>query len=786
MLIKTWLQKCAVMTLLVLAFVQTPQGQNAAPQLGKNSVREVVAAMTTEEKVSLLVGMGFNFPDAPQASEEDRNTPEKVPGAAGRTHAIPRLGIPYLTLSDGPAGVRIKPIRNGDNSKTYYATGFPISTLIASSWDTGLANRVGEAIGREALDYGIDIMLSPAMNIHRNPLGGRNFEYFSEDPLISGRMAAAYLNGIQSNGVGSSIKHFAANNQEFNRMRSNSIVSERALREIYLKGFEIAVRESQPWTVMSSYNLINGTYAAESKDLLTNILRGEWGFKGFVMTDWFGGTNPVASLKAGNDVLMPGFVAQTEALIKALESGTLTKQDVDTSVERVLNIVLQSPSFKKTGYSNQPDLQASAQIAREAASEGMVLLKNENNALPLAAPAKIALLGNSSYDLIAGGSGSGDVHKKYVVSLDQGLAAAGFSLDYSLKQTYIRFIAEEKVKRGKTPPFRLPPPIPEMPLKINRLQQLANESNVAVVTLGRNSGEFSDRKLEDDFTLATAERAFLENVSNAFRAKGKKVVVVLNVGGPMDVASWQGLVDSVLLAWQPGQEGGHAIADVLTGKVNPSGKLATTFPVSYSDVASATTFPGKELTGASNVSPSVFGDKPAEAAYEEGMYVGYRYYNTFGVKPAYDFGYGLSYTTFSYGRVKLSTNKFQEKVIVSVSVENTGKVSGKEVVQLYVAAPKLKLKKPVSELRAFAKTRLLKPGESQTLIFTLTAKDLASFDASSSSWIAEAGTYSINIGGSSSNTRSSATFELPKDLIVAKSQKLLAPAASLKELEPSR
>lgn len=788
MLKKASLRLWLVITAVILVSVKTPQGQSEPPRLGKNSVKEVVAAMTTEEKVKLLVGMGFNadIPGLPQSSEEDRNTAEKVPGAAGRTHAIRRLGIPSLTLSDGPAGVRISPIRTSDNSRTYYATGFPIATLIAASWDTELANRVGVAMGREARDYGIDIMLAPAMNIHRNPLGGRNFEYYSEDPLIAGRMAASFVNGVQSNSVGTSIKHFAANNQEFNRMQSNSIVSERALREIYLKAFEIAVKESQPWTVMSSYNLINGTYASESHDLLTTILRDEWGFKGFVMSDWFGGKDPIAQLKAGNDLLMPGVTGQTNAIITAVEYGTLSKQQLDNNVERVLNIVLQLPAFKSISYSNQPDLSASALVARQAAIEGMVLLKNDNNALPLTTPSRVALFGNSSYDLIAGGTGSGNVNKKYVVSLDQGLATAGFLLDDSLKNSYTQFIAEQKTKRGKTPSFMLPPPIPEMSLEMERLQQLANDSNVAVITLGRNSGEFSDRKLENDFALAASEHAFIENVSNVFHAKGKKVVVVLNVGGPIEVASWRALVDSVLLAWQPGQEGGHAIADVLSGKVNPSGKLPTTFPMSYTDVPSATTFPGKAVVSGAHVSPSVFGDKPAEAVYEEGIYVGYRYYNTFGVKPAYEFGYGISYTTFSYGRLKLSTNRFQDKVTVSISVENSGKVPGKEVVQLYVAAPTLKLKKPANELRAFAKTRLLKPGESQTISFTLTPKDLASFDTASSSWIAEAGTYSINIGASSSNTKSAATFELPRDVVVATSKKLLPLTVDLKEIGPSR
>jgi beta-glucosidase len=776
-----------IIVLLTLTTTNVTCGQNPAPQLGKNSVKEVVAAMTLEEKVKLLVGMGFNLdiPGLPPIEEEDRRTPERVVGAAGRTHAIPRLNIPSLTLSDGPAGVRIDPTRNGDNSKTYYATGFPIATLLASSWDTETAQRVGAAMGSEVRDYGIDILLAPALNIHRNPLGGRNFEYYSEDPLVAGKMTAAFVRGIQSNGVGTSIKHFAVNNQEFNRMQSNSVIGERALREIYLKGFEIAVKESQPWTVMSSYNLINGTYASQAGELLTTLLRSEWGFKGFVMSDWFGGNDAVAQIRAGNDMLMPGFVAQSQAIIKAISDGTLSTKQLDTSVERVLNIVLQSPTFKHFNYSNAPDLTSNARVVRETAAEGMVLLKNDGNALPIA-PTKVSLFGNTSYELIAGGTGSGDVNKKYVVSLDQGLLAAGFTIDESLRQTYKEFIADQKARRPKGRPFMPLPPISEMSIAGDRLEQLATDSNIAVLTLGRSSGEFEDRQVENDFTLTTIERNLIDNISNAFHAKGKKIVVVLNVAGPIEIASWRTKVDAILLAWQPGQEGGYSITDVLSGKVNPSGKLATTFPVSYDDVPSAKTFPGKELVGVKPYIDNPFAGKPAEAVYDEGIYVGYRYYDTFGVKPAYEFGYGLSYTTFTFGDLKLNKGNFDGPVTVTVTVKNTGKVPGKEVAQLYISAPDQKLKKPKNELKAFAKTRLLKPGESQTISFELTSKDLASFDPASSSWVAEAGTYSLNIASSSANIKASRNVELAKDVVVEKSQKLLSPPPGLKEIEPPR
>ena len=782
---KNVLIQCAVVALLVLNSVQRPNAQRVLPKLGTSSIKEVVAEMTLEEKASLLVGMGMDLgvPNLPQPSEEDRKVPEKVPGAAGRMRGIARLGIPSLTLADGPAGVRISPTRK-DSNQTYYATGFPIATLIASSWDTELAKRVGIATGTEAREYGVDILLSPAMNIQRNPLGGRNFEYYSEDPLLAGKIAASFVNGVQSAGVGTSVKHFAANNQEFNRMQSNSIVSERALREIYLRGFEIAVKESQPWTIMSSYNLINGTYASESSELITTLLRDEWGYKGFVMTDWFGGSDALAQMKAGNEVLMPGTANQIQAILKAVNEGELSKDQLDRNVERVLQIILQTASYKNVKYTSRPDLKTGAQVAREAATEGMVLLKNETNSLPLTSKGKVALFGNSAYDLVAGGTGSGDVNKQYVISLDQGLAQAGFTLDESLKQSYANFIAAEKAKRPKLPWFLLPPPIPEMSVAKDRLEQLANDSNLAIIVVGRNSGEFSDRKVEKDFTLAPTEHTFIKEVVNTFHAKGKKVVAVMNCGGPIEMASWRSFPDAILLAWQPGQEGGHAITDVLTGKVNPSGKLPNTFPVTYSDVPSANTFPGKELVGHPPLITNPFGGKPTEVVYEEGIYVGYRYYNTFGVKPAYEFGYGLSYTNFSFTPIKLSTSKFRDKLTATVSIKNTGLVAGKEVVQLYLKAPKQKLKKPESELRGFVKTRLLQPGESQTVTFTITPRDLSSFDTASSSWIAEAGTYSVNVGASSLDIKNSASFRLDKELVVVKSRKLLAPHRQFSELEP--
>jgi beta-glucosidase len=777
-----------VFMLVAVKFISA-QTEKALPQLGKNSNKEVIAAMTLEEKAKILVGNGFRMPGARPQGPTIGQTQDKVPGAAGTTFAIPRLGIPSIVVADGPAGLRIQPVRNNDSSKTYYATAFPVATLLASTWDTALVKKVGVAFGSEVHEYGVDILLAPALNIHRNPLGGRNFEYYSEDPLIAGKMTSAIVNGIESNGVGTSIKHYAANNQESNRNTVNTIVSERALREIYLKGFEIAVKGSQPWTVMSSYNKVNGTYTSEEYDLQTTVLRKEWGFKGFVMTDWFGGRNPVEQMKAGNDLLMPGTPQQSQRIIDAVNHDSLDVKVLDENVDRILNIILQSPSFKNYKYSDKPDLRKDAEVSREAAEEGMVLLKNDGNTLPLKNQKKVALFGNTSYNIIAGGTGSGDVNKAYTISLLQGLANAGYSTDDEIKQQYSTYLADYNVKHPKKnffEEFMNPtPPAPEFEVTRDVISKKAEEADVAIYTIGRNAGEGRDRKLENDYYLGDDEKQLIKNIADAFHAKNKKFVVVLNIGGVIDVASWRDNADAILLAWQPGLEAGNAIANVLNGKVNPSGKLATTFPMDYKDVPSAKNFPGKEYPDQATGS-GFMRQVPAEVTYEEGIYVGYRYYNTFNVSPAYEFGYGLSYTNFDYSNLKLSSSSFNNKTTATVTVKNTGKVAGKEAVQVYISAPAKNLDKPSEELKAFAKTKLLQPGESQTLSFDIDAADLSSFDTKRESWVAEAGTYSIKVGASSKNIKQTTTFDLSKELVTEKDHKVLVPQTEINEMKSQK
>lgn len=747
--------------------------------------KELVSKMTTEEKVNLVVGMGMNIPGLSQGGPVIGQTMDKVPGAAGTTYAIQRLGIPNTVVADGPAGLRIEPKRKNDNN-TYYATAWPVATLLASTWDTKLVGEVGKAMGNEVKEYGVDVLLGPGMNIQRNPLGGRNFEYYSEDPLVSGKMAAAMVNGIQSNGVGTSIKHFAANNQEKNRNSVNAIISERALREIYLKGFEIAVKESNPWTVMSSYNYLNGTYTSENYDLLTTVLRKEWGFKGLVMTDWFGGKDAVAQMKAGNDLIMPGRNDQKKAIADAINSGLLEMRVLDENAARIVDYILGSQAIKNYAYSNKPDLKAHAVIARRAAAEGMILLKNDGVTLPLG-KLSIAPFGNTSYDIISGGTGSGDVNEEYTISLVQGLLNADFKVDESLKEAYVKHIDDYKAKHPKGNLFQEfmnpTPPAPELAVSDELIDQKATEDGVALITIGRNAGEGSDRKVENDFNLKEGEVKLIDAVSNAFHAKGKKVVVIINAGGVIEVASWRDKVDAILLAWQPGLEAGNAIADVLSGKVNPSGKLATTFPVKYEDDVTVKNFPGREFP--EKATTGGFGMKmiPGEVTYEEGVYVGYRYYNTFNVKPAYEFGYGLSYTSFNYSDLKIVSKTADKTITASVTITNTGKVAGKEVVQLYITAPAGKVDKPAEELKAFAKTGLLKPGGSETITLVLTPADLASFNTASTSWVADKGTYTVKAGASSTDIRQTASFVLSNDIVTEKCNKVLVPQVTINELK---
>ncbi len=746
--------------LLTFAALSLALSALAQPQLREDNVEEVLKAMTLQEKATLLVGGAR----AAIVNGVTTGVAANVPGAAGNTRPIERLGIPSTVLADGPAGLRIQPTRQGD-SNTYYCTGFPVGTLLASSWDVDLVKSMTRAMGNEVLEYGVDVLLAPGMNIHRNPLCGRNFEYFSEDPLLSGKMAAAYVKGIQSNGVGTSIKHYAANNQETNRNEDDAVISQRALREIYLKNFEIAVKEAQPWTVMSSYNKLNGDYTQQSEGLLTTVLRDEWGFTGIVMTDWGNKAGTVKSAKAGNDLMEPGNQNEIDRIVAGVQDGTISQEELDRNVRNMLNYIVRTPRFKGYQFSNKPDLKAHAALARKVAGESVVLLRNEA-ALPLKGTEKVALYGVSSVDFVAGGTGSGDVNKAYVVNMVEGMRNAGFTLDKSLVDYYYAYKAYDKAQKGLNNSgfsWFFSRKLSEVAIPADAIAAESKANDVAVVVLGRNAGEGADRKMMDDFELTAVERELLQNVSTSFHAKGKKVIVVLNVGGVIETNSWKNLVDAIVLPWSPGQEGANAVADVLIGKVNPSGKLPMTFPVNFMDHPSSANFPYNYQQGASRA----FSWGPRQPQkdvdytnYEEGIWVGYRHFVTRGVEVSYPFGFGLSYTTFAYSKptVKAVDDGFQ----ASITVTNTGSVAGKEVVELYVSAPAGGLDKPARELKAFAKTRELKPGESQTLTLKVGAYELASFNEAASAWEAAAGNYKVQFGASVDDIRATAAFTLKK------------------------
>jgi beta-glucosidase len=759
---------------------------NAQPKLSPTNIDEVLKAMTLEEKAQLLVGGGN---DAFTGSGAMLGHQEKlVAGAAGTTVGIPRLGIPETCVADGPAGVHIDRQRKNDD-RDYAATGFPVGTCLASTWNTELVRQVGEAIGNETLEYGVDVILGPGMNLHRSPLCGRNFEYYSEDPFITGAIGAAMVQGIQSQGVGVSAKHFAVNSQESDRTRVDERVSQRALRELYLRGFEIAVRESQPWTIMSSYNLINGQYSMGNRDLLTSILRDDWGFQGIVMTDWIGKRDPLPTereVTAGNDLMMPGYPAQVEDIVKSVKAGTLDIRDVDRNVRRMLEYIVKTPRFKGYKYTSKPDMKAHALITRQSSAEGMVLLKN-NGVLPIHDLKTVALFGVNSYDFLAGGLGSGAVNMPYVVDMVTGLKNAGVATTHTLTDIYQNYIpyARAKLKADKNPMMWFldqgQPKLDEIDITQRCVLHEVKEADAAIVTIGRQAGEGMDRQVEGEFNLTEQERNMIFRISDTFRAQGKPVIVIINSGSVMETASWRDRADAILVAWQPGQEGGNSIADVLTGKVNPSGKLTMTWPLAATDHPSTADFP--QGYDAYTFNEMLGWNAPIKGRdytnHDEDIYVGYRYFDTFNKEVAFPFGYGLSYTTFAYSKpaVKVSGGS----ATVTVTVKNTGTVAGKEVAQVYVTAPKGSIEKPAYELKAFAKTRELQPGEQQTLTMQIPVRMLASFDEVGSQWLTEAGQYTFRIGASSRDIRCTATAKVGR--YTEKTTNALAPKAKLNLLK---
>lgn len=735
----------------------TPTVQ-AQVKLNANNIDEVIGEMTLEEKVHMVIGCGMSMGDG-----------AKFPGTAGRTYDIPRLGIPSVYLADGPHRLAMSVKRDFD-SRFYYATEFPSGTTVAATFDPNAAYQVGAALGEEVKDYGMDVLLAPGANLMRNALCGRNHEYYSEDPVVTGKMAAGYIKGVQSQGVGTCLKHFAVNNQETNRNNNDSRVAQRPLRELYLKGFEIAVKESQPWSIMTSYNKVNGKYTCEDIDLTENILRDEWGFKGVVMSDWNAGTDAVTSMKAGNDMLQPGQERQYKAILEAVQNGTLDEAILNRNVKRILELVVKCHTFENYKYANETDLKAHAIIDRTIGAEGIVLLDNRS-ALPLTANVKtIALYGTTSYDMVPAGMGFGSTGVGYYcVSLVEGMRNVGYTVDAGLIKKYKKHLFDEQKRlypNGK-PPFSLTPlkRAEEFVPTSDELSAQVKNNDVAIITLGRTSGEASDRRVEE-FYLKENESALIKQVAEAYHAAGKKVIVILNICSPVETASWKNMVDAVICAFQPGQEVGNCVADVLTGKVNPSGHLPMTFAIKYGDAPSDSNFPydyefkmpSFAMGSGMNFESKEKEEKPKEAVrnvdftdYEEGIYVGYRYFETFDKEVSYPFGHGLSYTTFCFEIVSSDING--DNCEMKVAVKNTGNCAGKESVQVYVKAPAGGLEKPAKELKAFAKTKLLQPGESEVVTLSWKLMDMASLNEKSSSWELPKGTYQWMVGASSADVR---------------------------------
>ena len=625
-----------------------------------------------------------------------------------------RLGIPSVEFSDGPSGVRHQAGAadhlglNGSEP----ATCFPTAVTMANTWDEGLEERVGAAMGEEAVSQKVATLLAPGLCIKRNPLCGRNFEYFSEDPYLSGKMAAAFVRGVQSNGIGACPKHFAVNSQEMRRQASDSVLDERTLREIYLTGFEIVTRESDPMTIMSSYNLVNGVYANENEHLLKDILRDEWGFDGAVVTDWGGSNDHAAGVAAGSTYEMPApGLGSVRELMAAVEAGTISETDVDERVDEAIELALATRAAIERAPSTF-DVEAHHALAREAAAAGCVLLKNEGGVLPLAPKTKVALIGDFAKTPRYQGAGSSAVNCTKVDSIldlvgESGLTLVGYEPGFE--------------RHGG-----------ENPSKRNAAIDLAKRADVILLCLALD--EVAESEGAERLSMRLNENQI--ELAHAVAEVNPNVVVLLSAGSCVE-SDWMADARGVLYCALGGQAGAGAALDVVTGRVNPSGKLTETWPVRLSDVPSSANFPSEERN----------------AEYREGIYVGYRYFRTAGVPVAFPFGFGLSYTTFAYSSLK-ATEKG-----VSFTLTNTGKVAGSEVAQLYVAKPEHEVFRPEEELKGFAKVELA-PGESKTVTIPLDDKAFRYFNAKTNRWEVEGGTYELRIAASADDVRLTASVEV--------------------------
>lgn len=664
------------------------------------NIKSILAQMTLEEKAALCTGA----------------TP-------WTTTPVERLGVPEMIVSDGPHGVRRVPDVNEMAIKSLPATCFPTASCLASTWDVELLRSMGEALAEEALALNVDVLLGPGANMKRSPLGGRNFEYFSEDPYLAGEMAVSLINGIQSLGVGTSLKHFAANNQEFQRFTINANVDERTLREIYLPAFEKAVKQAKPWTVMCAYNKLNGEFCSEHHRLLTKILKNEWGFEGLVVSDWGAVRDRVAALKGGLDLEMPGpQERRVKAVVEAVRSGELDEAILDESVRRILNIVFKAKATPKSGTF---DVDAHHELAHKIATEGMVLLKN-NGLLPFKGQQHIAVIGRAAEQAHFQGGGSSHINPtKVAVPFKELQAQAG-----NAELTYAEGYPTDNSFRQEM---------------IDQAATLAQSADVAVLYIALPTFKESEGYDRADLDLTKQQIALIQAVSKV----QPNTVVVLNNGAPVVMSEWLDGVAAVLEGWMMGQAGGAAIADVLFGKVNPCGKLAETFPRQLADTPAHLNWPGE--TG--------------EVRYGEGLFIGYRYYDAKQMPVLFPFGYGLSYTTFAYHNANVSAKNFKdvEGVTVTVDVTNTGHMAGKEIVQVYVHDQQSGLVRPHKELKGFAKVAL-QPGETKTVSIALDFRAFAYYHPEYQQWITEDGEFDLLIGASAVDIRQTLTVTLQSTL----------------------
>lgn len=732
--------------------------------LEKKKLEKMVKAMTLEQKARMLVGVW------------EEGAPSNIISSAGRTHAIEEMGVPSIVMNDGASGLRIDTLMAGHLDRRYYCTGFPVATLLASTWNDDMLRKVGETIASEMNHYGTDLLLAPSLNIQRNPLCGRNFEYLSEDPYLAGHSAAQLVKGLQDAGAGATIKHFAANNQQTARVNNDARVSQRALREIYLRAFEIAIKEGQPWAVMTALNKINGTRACGSAPLLTGVLREEWGWEGLVMTDWFQPENTAEAVHAGNDLLMGGCRQQVEDIIEGVRNGSISMADVDRNVLNVLCLVTRTWTWAGHEPDLEPDLGNDAKVALEAAQEGIVLLKNDGKTLPLAAEEDIAVFGVGSYLFYANGLGCADVNKPYTVNLLQGMKEAGLRINPVVDEFYQKYFKAQDVLLRETNTktwknwffgYKVPE---EAELPSFFIEKRAVDCSKAIITIARNCGEALDRDyVEGQYLLTRTEKDMIARVCKDFHARDKKVVLIVNTGAPIELSPVKDEVDAIVLAWQPGQEGGRAVVSVLDGSVNPSGKLPVTWENNWEDIPSSKNFPTHYTFNWDDVKP--FGRQSlletrnlGYTEYEEDIWVGYRYFSTFSKPVAFPFGFGLSYTVFDWTDAKI-TRHTKDEVTVSINIRNAGDMAGKEVVQLYSSIELNGFETPVRELRAYCKTRLLEPGESQTVSLTVRLADLASFHEDSMSWITSQGVYALDLCGNVDDVRASLNLEVSKPIV---------------------